>query len=336
MLHRPTYLRCHQEKAPSEKGKVLGGENIEDIYEHHMYKITSGDYDMDFKKSGIQDVRYSEVSRILVGEPVGLGNSYDSGQYPPDAFSARYLREELYQTNLNIKLVTDREVTFRKLGKLAIASITQPLSVIFDCVGPEIVNSIDRMKVVRRLLQETVNVLSKYDERFTPSLLTRYRMTLLESHSGGPSKMQVKIKLNESHDIDGLNGMIVEFGRWTNLGCPLHEEVIRLVKEKAISQASARTADIMRRKQEQKLRWEQNLPHNRKRNLSGGREGQSVEEYEETWKSTKQRHNPPKSNSKSLRHIPNVKPFDKPFIMPLGSRQLASPAERRAALEVTE
>lgn len=129
---RPTFLHGYCELIPTDKKSMNAPSNTDEIYECHIENELSKRSEIrgvmvKGEAHGINQVYYHPISKIFVGEPIYYGETSDSDRYLRREHSASYLREQLYQTLLNVDLATDRQVKFLKLRNFAVDSIVQPL-----------------------------------------------------------------------------------------------------------------------------------------------------------------------------------------------------------------
>lgn len=126
--------------------------------------------------------------------------------------------------------------------RLAIDSVINPLSVVFDCEYKMIGRQGDARKLMSDLLSETLEVIYRLPEfqdvpinilrkRFSIRVISGIILNLLQKldHT---SMMLQQVRRGERTDIKYLNGYIVKRGNQVGIHCPVHTTVMQQVQAK--------------------------------------------------------------------------------------------------------
>lgn len=128
-----------------------------------------------------------------------------------------------------------------QVERLAVQSIIDPLSVMFDCKNGELLDNLAVTRLMRLLLSETSLVIRSLPElqnipnlnlRFSPAKLEYHVVSIAKSTASNESSMVRDIKEGRKPEIDCLNGYIVRRGEELGIQCVMNYMVVQLVKGK--------------------------------------------------------------------------------------------------------
>jgi len=128
-----------------------------------------------------------------------------------------------------------------QVERLAVQSIIEPLSVIFDCRNGELLDNAAISRVMRLLLSESSLVIRSLPElqhlpnlklRFSPAKLEYQVVSMAKTTASNESSMVQDIEEGKETEIDYLNGYIVRRGEELGVQCVMNYMLMQMVKGK--------------------------------------------------------------------------------------------------------
>jgi len=128
-----------------------------------------------------------------------------------------------------------------QVERLAVQSIIDPLSVMFDCKNGELLDNSSVTRVMRLLLLETSLVIRSLPElqnlpnlnlRFSPAKLEYQVVSIAKTTASNESSMVRDMKEGRKTEIEYLNGYIVRRGEELGIQCVMNYMLIQMVKGK--------------------------------------------------------------------------------------------------------
>lgn len=128
-----------------------------------------------------------------------------------------------------------------QVERLAVQSIIDPLSVMFDCRNGELLDNPAITRVMRLLLSESSLVIRSLPElqhlpnvnlRFSPAKLEYQITSIAKTTASNESAMVQDIKEGKKTEIEWLNGYIVRRGEELGVRCVMNYMLMQMVKGK--------------------------------------------------------------------------------------------------------
>ena len=193
------------------------------------------------------------ISRHGVGT-MALGSLSESSPLPVDSPapmhwsrneitpSTRYLLRTLTRTPILAAMGLSSIDLFQlQLERLAVQSVIDPLSVMFDCKNGELLDNKSITRVMRLLLSEISLVIRSLPElqnlpnlnvRFSPAKLEYQVVSIARTTANNESSMVRDMNKSRKTEIEYLNGYIVRRGEELGIQCVMNYMLMQLIKGK--------------------------------------------------------------------------------------------------------
>ncbi|OJJ43427.1 hypothetical protein ASPZODRAFT_19518 [Penicilliopsis zonata CBS 506.65] len=203
---------------------------------HYMFGIVSHG----LKRKEYFQVEHSGIGTTIIS-PIPPHNDLSTTNPLGDGWAptTKYLLRTLTLTPPLVAIAeTPSSLILYQLEKLAMNSVINPLTSIFDCDNGELLynTSIDRL--MRMLLMEISSVICALPElqgipgiedRFHPERLRRMVLQLASKTSGNTSSMRRDVSVGTPTEIEYINGYIIRRGEELGIKCAVNYMVKHMV-----------------------------------------------------------------------------------------------------------
>ncbi|ANF97707.1 ketopantoate reductase family protein [Paenibacillus bovis] len=203
------------------------------------WKVYAGITTEGARKLSANTVIHSGHGETVLGQLVQRNNTTDTG-YEPEVAACRqsdaiFLLLNLWtKAGLSASLSNNIEMAIYR--KLIINAVINPLTALWRISNGELLNSTERISVMRQLYEEAIHVYDKADIEWSESLWDDI-LQVCRSTASNTSSMLADVQEGRRTEIEWINGSIVEIGRRHQAAVPGHEWVCRLIEAMTIKEA---------------------------------------------------------------------------------------------------
>jgi 2-dehydropantoate 2-reductase len=159
----------------------------------------------------------------------GLGETVIGAVDPTDQVYAEHAATAL-QSELPLACVSD--ITRRLWLKLAINSVINPLTALYQCRNGELLKIPAIENIIAHLCAEFIEVAHAEDQLFDVTAVQENVMRVIRDTAANQSSMLQDINTRRRTEIDFINGFIVKLALHHGIGCPEHVALFDAIKHK--------------------------------------------------------------------------------------------------------
>ncbi|KAF4632360.1 hypothetical protein G7Y89_g5765 [Cudoniella acicularis] len=200
-----------------------------------------------------QNIKFSFIGgrcSIHIG-PVVLNKEKEIDRIRKREISSLYLRNALVEApGLGVKLVGQHQLSYRKLRLLAIESIFQGLTMLYECQNSEVFRTLNGRRLVEGLFRETAAVTTAFFPTLNYNTLLHSMQIHIMNRSNHVSELIAIPTRGLLTPVDYKNGVIVKHAKELGFRCPLHGRVTEMVKRKTVEAKLYFADEKLRKNQE--------------------------------------------------------------------------------------